>query len=235
LRNFLLNSTYCGVAMTCQLDRDPGGRMEFHLLGTPIERFPLRFEYPLNGWMFAVRQGANIGVTGKDLGGEVYRRALEDMRRSVEERYGPASEVRVTAHPIPMVPRRRLHTRRCMLIGDAAGLASPMSGEGMTNAFKSAALAAGAARGLIEHGTPLSSYRRGIAADVLPILRASRAISPPAQWLIGVVDTPKLMRKMHQDPEIVSTCFRISKGEEEWSALLGLIVRRFPYLFFSSL
>jgi flavin-dependent dehydrogenase len=224
-----------GVAMTCRLDRDPGGRMEFHLLGTPIERFPFRFQYPLNGWLFATRNGANIGVTGKDLGGEVYRKALEDLRRNVEERYGPAIETRTSAHPIPMTPRPRLNTRRCMLIGDAAGLASPMSGEGMTNAFKSAALAARAAWGFIENGTPLTSYRRGVAADILPILRASRALSPPVQWLIGVVNTPVLMSKMHADPEIVSTCFRISRGEEQWSNLLGLIVRRFPYLFFSSL
>jgi flavin-dependent dehydrogenase len=224
-----------GVAMTCRLGRDPGGRMEFHLLGTPIKRFPFRFKYPLNGWMFATRGGANIGVTGKDLRGEVYRMAMENLRQNVEERYGPVGETRSSAHPIPMVPRPRLHTRRCMLIGDAAGLASPMSGEGMTNAFKSAALAARSAQGFIETGAPLSSYRQGVAADILPILRASRAISPPVQWLIGVVDTPVLMSKMHADPEIVSTCFRISKGEEQWSTLLGLIVRRFPYLFFSSL
>jgi flavin-dependent dehydrogenase len=221
--------------MTCKLDQDPGGRMEFHLLGTPIKHFPYSFQFPLNGWMFATRNGANIGIAGKDLGGEVYRRALDDLRRDVEERYGPTLDVQVSTHPIPMAPRSRLHTKRCMLIGDAAGFASPMSGEGMTNAFKSAALAAGAAQGLIERGSPLSSYRRGVAADILPILRASRAISPSAQWLIGVVNTPTLMSKMHSDPDIVDTCVRISKGEEEWGALLRLIARRFPYLFFSSL
>jgi len=224
-----------GIAMRCTLGRDPGGRMEYHLMGTPIERFPARFRFPLNGWMFATKRGANIGVAGKDIGGAEYRTALDGLRRSIEERYGGAIDVHVSAHPIPMVPRRRLHTRRCVLVGDAAGLASPLSGEGMTNAFRSAAHAAEAVRGLIAANRPMASYRRMVGSDVLPVIRASRVISPQAQWLIGVVDTSTLMRKMHDDPELVSTCLDISKGERSWEALLRLIVRKFPYLFFSSL
>jgi flavin-dependent dehydrogenase len=223
-----------GIAMTCELPRDPGGRMEYHLLGTPIERFPVRFQFPLNGWMFATKHGANIGVAGKDIGGEAYRRALAALRTSVEDRYGEAATVRVSAHPIPMVPRRRLNTRRCVLVGDAAGFASPLSGEGMTNAFRSAAHAAEAVSGLIA-GRSLSRYRRLVGADVLPVIRASRIISPQAQWLMGVVDTPALMRKMRDDPELVSTCMDISTGKRGWESLLRLIALKFPYLFFSSL
>ncbi len=224
-----------GIAMTCGLERDPGGSMEFHFLGTPIERFPFRFQFPLNGWMFATRGGANIGVVGKDLTADTYRAGMEHMRRDVEERFGAASDVRPSAHPIPMRVRRRLHTRRCLAVGDAAGLTSPMSGEGMTNALKSAALAAGAVEGLVHHGRSLRAYRQGVRAEILPILRASRTISPTAQWLIGVVNTPVLVRKMHDDPEMVSTSLRISRGEEGWESLLRLVARRFPYLFFSSL
>lgn len=224
-----------GLALICQLEHDPGGRMEFHLLGTPIARYPFRFRFPLNGWMFATRGGANIGVAGKDLGGSEYRAALDGLRACIEERYGVASEVRQSAHPIPMVPRRRLNTRRCLLVGDAAGFASPLSGEGMTNAFRSAAHAAEAVTGMIAGSSSLSSYRRGVATDVLPVIRASRTISPKAQWLMGVVNTPVLMKKMQNDPELVSICLGISKGERSWEALLRLIARKFPYLFFSSL
>jgi geranylgeranyl reductase family protein len=224
-----------GLSMTCRLERDPGGRMEFHFMDTPIGRYPFTFKFPLNGWMFATKGGANIGVAAKDLGGARYRAALDDLRANVEARYGEASEARLSAHPIPMVPRRRLNTKRCLLVGDAAGFASPLSGEGMTNAFKSAVHAADAVHGMIARSRPLSDYRRGIAKDVLPIIRASRVISPQAQWLIGVVDTPVLMKKMQDDPELVSTCLGISNGERNWEALLRLIVRKFPYLFFSSL
>lgn len=224
-----------GLSMTCSLPRDPGGRMEFHFMGTPIDRYPFRFKFPLNGWMFAARGGANIGVTAKDVDGAECRAALDRLRKEVEGRYGEATGVRLSAHPIPMVPRRRLHTRRCLLIGDAAGLASPLSGEGMTNAFKSAAHAAGAVRGLIDGSRSLAAYSRGVRADVLPVIRASRVISPQAQWLMGIVDTPVLVRKMQEDRELVSTCLGISNGERSWEALLRLIVRKFPYLFFSSL
>jgi len=81
----------------------------------------------------------------------------------------------------------------------------------------------------------LKRYQRDVQAESLPILRASRFISPAAQWLIGVVDTPTLVKKMHGDPELVSTSLRISRGEEGWESLLRLVARRFPYLFFSSL
>ncbi len=224
-----------GVATVGRLAKDPGGRMEFHLLGTPIERFPYAFKFPLNGWMFAAKNGANIGVAGKDVTGERYRAALGDLQRAIEDRYGELLDPWTAAHPIPVVPRKRLHTRRCLLVGDAAGLASPMSGEGMTNALKSAAYASDAVAGLIHDGVPLARYRRNVAADILPVIRASRAISPPVQWLMGVVDTAALMRELHGDPDLVATCLRISRGEEGWDRLLGLVVRRFPRYFFSSL
>ncbi len=224
-----------GMAMTCQLQRDPGGHMEFHFLGTPIDRFPITFKFPLNGWMFATRGGANIGVAGKELSAVTYRKGMEHMRTVVEERYGSISDAHISAHPIPMRMRHRLHTRRCLLVGDAAGLTSPMSGEGMTNALKSAYLASRAVEDMVEGTGSLKSYRSNVKAEILPILRASRFISPTAQWLIGVVDTPVLMRKMHGDPELVSTSLRISRGEERWESLLRLVARRFPYLFFSSL
>jgi len=224
-----------GISMTCQLERDPGGHMEFHFLDTPLARFPFTFKFPLNGWMFATRGGANIGVVGKDLSAVIYRRGMEHMRKVVEERYGATSEAHVSAHPIPMRMRNPLHTRRCLLVGDAAGLTSPMSGEGMTNALKSASLASSAVEGMVSGTSTLKRYQRDVQAEILPILRASRFISPAAQWLIGVVDTPTLVKKMHGDPELVSTSLRISRGEEGWESLLRLVARRFPYLFFSSL
>ena len=224
-----------GMAMTCRLEHDPGGHMEFHFLGTPLSRFPYTFRFPLNGWMFSTRDGANIGVAGKDMSAASYRAGIEHMRKDVEEHYGQLFDAHVSAHPIPMRMRHRLHTRRCLLVGDAAGLTSPMSGEGMTNALKSASLASRAVEALVNGTGSLRSYQSNVHADILPILRASRFTSPTAQWLIGVVDTPTLMRKMHGDPELVSTSLRISRGEEEWESLLRLVARRFPYLFFSSL
>jgi flavin-dependent dehydrogenase len=57
---------------------------------------------------------------------------------------------------------RRLHGARFCLIGDAAGLARDMSGEGIGPAIRSGRLAAEAVAGLIRLGTPLDGYRRQI-------------------------------------------------------------------------
>jgi len=45
-------------------------------------------------------------------------------------------------HPIAVKPRRRLATKRCLAVGDCAGLASPFSGEGLTPSLASASDAA---------------------------------------------------------------------------------------------
>lgn len=46
------------------------------------------------------------------------------------------------AHPIPVIARRRLATRRCLAVGDCAGLASPFTGEGLSPGLESANIAA---------------------------------------------------------------------------------------------
>jgi flavin-dependent dehydrogenase len=57
---------------------------------------------------------------------------------------------------------RRLHGARFCLVGDAAGLARDMSGEGIGPAIRSGRLAAEAVAGLVRLGTPLDGYRRQI-------------------------------------------------------------------------
>jgi len=57
---------------------------------------------------------------------------------------------------------RRLHGARFCLIGDAAGLARDLSGEGIGPAIKSGRLAAEAVAALVRQGRPLDGYARQI-------------------------------------------------------------------------
>jgi geranylgeranyl reductase family protein len=95
------------------------------------------------GWVFPKGDHANLGVGG--WGGEGPR--LRDHLDRLAREHGLSVEALtgVRGHRLPM---RRLGTRaakgRVLLVGDAAGLVDPLSGDGMYEAFVSARLAADA-------------------------------------------------------------------------------------------
>jgi hypothetical protein len=69
---------------------------------------------------------------------------LQKVLKAVMARYHISLEnVSLRGHPIPIYTRReRISTARTLLVGDAAGLADPLSGEGIRFAIKSGRLAA---------------------------------------------------------------------------------------------
>jgi flavin-dependent dehydrogenase len=120
-------------------------------------------------WYFPKDDVLNIGVgcTGAADGSlPRRRRALVDMLRAsgrlpagvdIEPFRGHAYVVRRQA------PRRLAGARFC-LVGDAAGLARDLSGEGIGPAIRSGRMAAEAVVALLRGGTPLAAYARQIVA-----------------------------------------------------------------------
>lgn len=95
------------------------------------------------GWIFPKGDHANLGVGGWLDEGPKLRAHLERLARVHGVDPGKLSEVR--GHRLPM---RRLGAPaargRALLVGDAAGLVDPLSGDGIYEAFVSARLAADA-------------------------------------------------------------------------------------------
>jgi len=125
------------------------------------------------GWYFPKQDFLNIGIgctSGSD--GSLPRRreallsALRDSGRlppelTLEPFKGHAYVVRRRA------PRRLAGPRFC-LVGDAAGLARDLSGEGIGPAIKSGRLAADAVIRFVRDGGPLDAYAREIVARYGP-------------------------------------------------------------------
>lgn len=121
------------------------------------------------GWFFPKGDFINvgIGITGGNDGSLPRRRdALVAMLRAagrlpeglaLEPFKGHAYVVRRQA------PRRLVGSGFC-LVGDAAGLARDLSGEGIGPAIRSGILAAAAAEGRLRRGATLEGYRREIVA-----------------------------------------------------------------------
>jgi geranylgeranyl reductase family protein len=228
-----------GRAVNIRTRKDPGDRIEIHLIDTPTHRLRIRPDFPLNGWMFPHKLGANVGVVGKDIGKERLESTLSQIVRSVEERFGPIEEVDdLRAHPLPFAPRRTLHGSRSMLVGDAAGLVNPITGEGMGYALASGRLAAQTAKEIIvdKRGIGhLASYDSRCAQTIIRDIKAAGFLSPYLHWLVGVVDTRHFFDNLHDDETLVTTCLRIARGEDDWRGLLARTIPKFPRLFFSSL
>ena len=95
------------------------------------------------GWVFPKGDHANLGVGGWGGEGPRLRDHLARLARAHGVAYESVTDLR--GHRLPM---RRLGTLaqagRVLLVGDAAGLVDPLSGDGMYEAFVSARLAADA-------------------------------------------------------------------------------------------
>jgi geranylgeranyl reductase family protein len=95
------------------------------------------------GWVFPKGDHLNIGVGGWESEGP----ALRDHLQSLCEAHGvsPESLTGIRGHRLPLRrPDAPLARGRVLLVGDAAGLVDPLSGDGMYEAFLSARLATGA-------------------------------------------------------------------------------------------
>jgi geranylgeranyl reductase family protein len=106
------------------------------------------------GWVFPKGDHANLGVGGWGSEGPRLRERLDELARRHD--VDPAVLTEVRGHRLPMRrPGTQAHHGRVLLVGDAAGLVDPLSGDGMYEAFTSASLAADAVlRGAIPSYTP---------------------------------------------------------------------------------
>jgi geranylgeranyl reductase family protein len=87
--------------------------------------------------------------------------------------------IRRGAALLPVLSRDpAVYRGRVALVGDAAGLVDPLTGEGIYNAVWSAQLAAGAIAEAVAQNSPdLQGYQRAVDHHIAPELRVARALS----------------------------------------------------------
>jgi geranylgeranyl reductase family protein len=121
------------------------------------------------GWVFPKGEHLSVGI-GRFRPGRVNLRAA--LQREMQRLGIPLDQARVHGHPLPCYPARPwpfwragwqpgLATRRCLLVGDAAGLVDPLLGEGIRHAMASGRLAAAAIA-----GDDLSGYDEEIWREI---------------------------------------------------------------------
>lgn len=135
-------------------------------------------------WCFPKRDGFNIGIgcrmDKQSNLQKIWHRFVSriKMERGIEQDLSDSVSYR-----LPLGGKlNRLIGRRCMLVGDAAGLVSPLTGEGISFAIQSGILAARIASETIEAKTPLhvKEYESQLKKTIGHELADTR-------WLAGIL------------------------------------------------
>ena len=168
------------------------------------------------GWLFPKGDHVNVGVGGwKAADADRLRPALAALCRG----YGidPARLEGLRGHHLPM--RRRgaeLAARGSALLGDAAGLVDPLSGEGIHAAIASGVAVAPAAADYVRGEVDtLAGYRLALERELLPEIAASHALMevfhlwpPPFVWAL------------QRSGRVWRRCARLVRGEDTYVDLV---------------
>jgi geranylgeranyl reductase family protein len=124
------------------------------------------------GWIFPKGDHVNVGVGGNAEEGPRLRTELRRMCEAYGIDPDAASEMRGYRLPLRQ-PGSRLARGRTAVIGDAAGLIDPFSGDGMYEAFLSAQLVSDAALEVLAgRAEGLEHYEAAVERRIAPLLRA---------------------------------------------------------------
>ena len=147
-----------------------------------LERFrdKARFDFNLvpfgYAWIFPKKQHLSVGVLTTRRGGANLNRCLERYLKLGQ--ITPLERFERHGFVIPIAPRKgSLAKDRILLSGDAAGLADPVTGEGITYAIRSGQLAAKAILdGELRKEEVGPLYDQSLATEVLSELRLGRML-----------------------------------------------------------
>ncbi|MBO8168012.1 MAG: geranylgeranyl reductase family protein [Thermoanaerobacteraceae bacterium] len=164
-----------GFAVECELDSPDTGRFKGMV---QLDHGHINEGY---GWVFPKRNHLSIGIGSFSPAVRKYREHLDQFLNGLNIPHTP----RITrGHIIPTPAQRKvkLHNDRMLLVSDAAGLADPMTGEGIYYALKSADLAC---HSLLQEN--LSAYSQAVNGQVLPELRQAKRVARIVYTLPGTI------------------------------------------------
>jgi geranylgeranyl reductase family protein len=125
------------------------------------------------GWVFAKGDHVNVGVGAWQSEGPRIREHL--ARVCLAHGLDPGRLESVRGHRLPMRrPGARIAGAQALLVGDAAGLIDPLSGDGMYECFVSSKLATAAVLDLLGgQASSLEPYEAAVEAALMPLHNAS--------------------------------------------------------------
>jgi flavin-dependent dehydrogenase len=159
------------------------------------------------GWVFAKGDHVNVGVGAWKSEGPRIREHL--ARVCIAHDLDPQQLESVRGHRLPLRrPGARIAGERTLLVGDAAGLIDPVSGDGMYECFVSSKLATAAVLDLLEgRASSLAPYETAVEAALMPLHNASWTLKQALdRW-------PRLSWRLARTQLLWQTVERLLLGE----------------------
>jgi geranylgeranyl reductase family protein len=162
------------------------------------------------GWCFPKRESLNIGIGCRMDSASNLRYKWNSLIKQIERSKKIKLDIsKKTSARVPLGGGKdRIIARRTMLIGDAAGLASPVSGEGISYAIESGLLAAEIACEAVAEESPLrlreyeQRLRHGLVSE-LKTLRTFARVIYRTRWnidlLCGIAESDSVIREYMTD------------------------------------
>ncbi len=166
------------------------------------------------GWVFPKGDHLSVGA-GIQLR---QARRLKSGYQAVLKSHGlmNCSATRIRSHWLPV--RRKgmaIHSGRCLLLGDAAGLVDPVTGEGIHNAVRSARIAAPVIESYLKGSSAnLQEYETAVDKQIMPELKAARALARGFAWFPGLV-----FNAVGSSDRLWNACCRLLRGEDTYITL----------------
>jgi geranylgeranyl reductase family protein len=196
-------------------DREHGVALEGNLANDMVdsERYARRLVLEFGtvpggyGWVFPKGDHVNLGVGGWEDEGPRLREHL--ARLCAVHGVDPAALTEVRGHRLPLRrPGSALAEGRVALVGDAAGLVDPLSGDGMYEAFLSANLAARHALELLAgERESFEGYAAELEERLAPLVRASWGAK------LALDRFPRLTFTVARAPFLWDLVVRLMRGE----------------------
>ena len=180
------------------------------------------------GWIFPKGNTVSVGLSSPLDKGADLRKTFESL---VCEYFceGTWESLRTCGHLVPFGNFERIPGRaNVLLVGDAARLAEPVTGEGIAYALESAQLAAATAIECLSDRSPMKAGPLYTARMRRSILRHFRWASI-GQWLLFSKPCfPIAMRDLRRHPRLVSYYLELAAGKMSYPGYGGrMILERF--------
>ncbi len=217
------NSAALGAALEIRTNPAQHGLMQVYLLSYGQKVLRAAPSFPLTGAVFPLRSSAIISVVGKSYPAAAFHRCIQSIKEDIKRTNGTAEAIgKPCFHPLPIVPLRHLRSKRSVVVGDAAGLVNPFSGEGISSALISGKAAAKAVAAAYVSGkaSALESYEKEIRRTIIPRLNAARLVGPGLHWAVAVLGHERVLSNFQMQESLATTVADYSSGKVGINKLL---------------
>jgi len=194
----------------------------------PTEATPIRIDFAAAdwgyGWSFPKKSSTTIGLGGL----HAQNPDMKSHLAAYLDKLGTGQTAKVKGHFLPFgAPRPTPGKGNVLLVGDAAGLVDPITGEGIGHAIHSGALAARAAKTALDQGDTrgaLPLYTRATR----PIRRAIAQARVLRPLIFSTRLQPFFARTFAASQTLKRDYMHLLSGELEYTALLRRTTLRLP-------